>query len=336
MCGRFTVVGEDGLGLAMEAIEAGSWDGSPADERAYGRLDRSEARPTALVQVVARDGGIVSVPMIWGFSVTWQRNVVFNARIERADDAGGMWSEAFAARRCIVPVWTFFEPHRSETAISPRTGRTVKRQYAFASPDGTPLLLAGIYDRPLVDDGAGSEQAEPPPSTTACRSCLIPPNPAPGWKAPPPRCSRTDRAPSSTSRPKPPRRESRTRSPSRDNCPYSTSIRGRSSANSASKPGAAPRRKRPPNGSERPPSIPVRNRIRAASPRQPQRRGRRSIREDRKRPNAGKRNGRGDPSRYARMGKIAPRLRFCSILSPGSLQASGGRAHGAEPWKERA
>lgn len=162
MCGRFTVVGEDGLGLTMEAIEAGSWDGSPADERACGRLDHSEARPTALVQVVARDGGIVSVPMIWGFSVSWQRNVVFNARIERAGDAGGMWSEAFAARRCIVPAWTFFEPHRSETAISPRTGRAIKRQYAFASPDGTPLLLAGIYDRPLVDDGAGSEQAEPP------------------------------------------------------------------------------------------------------------------------------------------------------------------------------
>ncbi len=162
MCGRFTVVGEDGLGLAMEAIEAGSWDGSPDDVRACGRLDRSEARPTALVQVVARDGGIVSVPMIWGFSVTWQRNVVFNARIERAGDAGGMWSEAFAARRCVVPAWTFFEPHRSETAISPRTGRAIKRQYAFASLDGTPLLLAGIYDRPLVDDGAGSEQAEPP------------------------------------------------------------------------------------------------------------------------------------------------------------------------------
>ena len=162
MCGRFTVVGEVGLGLAMEAIEAGSWNGFPDDERACGRLDRSEARPTALVQVVARDGGIVSVSMIWGFSVSWQRNVVFNARIERAGDAGGMWSEAFAARRCIVPAWTFFEPHRSETAISPRTGRTVKRQYAFASPDGTPLLLAGIYDRPLVDDGAGSEQAEPP------------------------------------------------------------------------------------------------------------------------------------------------------------------------------
>ena len=162
MCGRFTIVGEDGLGLAIEAIEAGSWNGSPDDARACGRLDRSEARPTALVQVVARDGSIVSMPMIWGFSVPWQRNVVFNARIERADDAGGMWSEAFAERRCIVPAWTFFEPHRSETAISPRTGRTVKRQYAFASPDGTPLLLAGIYDRPLVDEGAGSEQAEPP------------------------------------------------------------------------------------------------------------------------------------------------------------------------------
>lgn len=163
MCGRFTVVGEDDLGFVVDAIDAGSWDGAPDDARARGRLDRSEARPTALVQVVANGGGTVSIPMIWGFSVPWQRNVVFNARIERAGDAGGMWSEAFAGRRCIVPAWTFFEPHRHETAISPRTGRAVKRQYAFASPDGAPLLLAGIYDRQLnrVANPDGSV-AEPP------------------------------------------------------------------------------------------------------------------------------------------------------------------------------
>lgn len=160
MCGRFTVVGEDGLAAALDAIETETWTEAAEVAHASERLDRRDARPTARVQVIARDGSLTTMPMIWGFAVSWQRGVVFNARIERAADAGGMWADAFAARRCIVPAWTFFEPHRTETARSARTGRTVKRQYAFEAPDGAPLLLAGIYDRPLEADavtGATSE-----------------------------------------------------------------------------------------------------------------------------------------------------------------------------------
>lgn len=151
MCGRFSVVGQDDLELVMGAIEAGSWGELSAIRREGGDVGRREARPTMAVQVIARDGKLASVPMIWGFSVSWQRGVVFNARIERAGDPRGMWAEAFTSRRCIVSAWAFFEPHRSETSVSPRTGRTVKRQYAFAAADGAPLLLAGVYDRPLSE-----------------------------------------------------------------------------------------------------------------------------------------------------------------------------------------
>lgn len=188
MCGRFSVVEQGDLGLVLDAVEAGSWDGLL--ERLAGRAEggpvgRREARPTMRVQVVARGGGLATVPMAWGFSISWQRGVVFNARIERAGDPRGMWAEAFSSRRCVVPAWSFFEPHRSETARSPRTGRTVKRQYAFAAPDGAPLLLAGVYDRPLDErdfdaspaalapgDGASDDVAlalgVPVPGNAAC------------------------------------------------------------------------------------------------------------------------------------------------------------------------
>ena len=161
MCGRFSVVGQDDLELVMGAIETGSWGELSAIRREGGDVGRREARPTMTVQVIARDGKLASVPMIWGFSVSWQRGVVFNARIERAGDPRGMWAEAFASRRCIVSAWAFFEPHRSETSVSPRTGRTVKRQYAFAATDGAPLLLAGVYDRPLSEGDFDASPASP-------------------------------------------------------------------------------------------------------------------------------------------------------------------------------
>ena len=45
------------------------------------------------------------------------------------------------------PARGFYESHATETVPSERTGRPVKRQYAFAAPDGAPLLLAGVHDR---------------------------------------------------------------------------------------------------------------------------------------------------------------------------------------------
>lgn len=162
MCGRFTIVDGSDLEHVASAIEEKSWRKAPPDWSPKDRLDGKDARPTASVQVLTRNGVVVSIPMIWGFSVSWQRSVVFNARVERADDIDGMWAEAFAKRRCIVPVWAFYEPHRSEAIRSPHTGRTVKRPYAFASPDGTPLLLAGIYDRPLDALPTGGAPSGPP------------------------------------------------------------------------------------------------------------------------------------------------------------------------------
>lgn len=110
-----------------------------------------EAFPQAVVPLIAPTGvgaQLAVADMVWGFEVPWKKGPVFNTRIETAlDDPSCMWAESLARRRCLVPAWAFYESHATETVPSARTGKPVKRQYAFARPDGAPLLLAGIHDQ---------------------------------------------------------------------------------------------------------------------------------------------------------------------------------------------
>ena len=126
----------------------------PAEARGtgvIGRASRPEALPSSVVPLIvaAGDGcGLAVAHMAWGYEVPWKNGPVFNTRIETTlRGEGSMWAESFARRRCLVPARGFYESHATETVPSERTGRPVKRQYAFAAPDGAPLLLAGVHDR---------------------------------------------------------------------------------------------------------------------------------------------------------------------------------------------
>ncbi|MEE8722082.1 MAG: SOS response-associated peptidase family protein [Eggerthellaceae bacterium] len=85
--------------------------------------------------------------LTWGYAVDWQRNPVFNTRIESALSGRGMWCASIEQRRCVVPTAGFFEPHAQEKIASRRTGRPVKRPYLFGRANGTPTLLAGVFDK---------------------------------------------------------------------------------------------------------------------------------------------------------------------------------------------
>ncbi len=126
----------------------------PAEARGTGapsRASRPEALPSSVVPLIVASGdgcGLAVAHMAWGYEVPWKNGPVFNTRIETAlRSEGSMWAESFARRRCLVPARGFYESHATETVPSERTGRPVKRQYAFAAPDGAPLLLAGVHDR---------------------------------------------------------------------------------------------------------------------------------------------------------------------------------------------
>ncbi len=65
---------------------------------------------------------------------------MFNTRIESVEKP--TWRESMEHRRCVIPVRAFFEAHREETCSSPKTGRSVKRQYEFRVP-GQDVILIG-------------------------------------------------------------------------------------------------------------------------------------------------------------------------------------------------
>lgn len=117
---------------------------------------RTEAFPGSRVwAIVSGEKGLSPADFTWGYRASWSASLLYNTRIETAARPGGMWADSIERRRCIVPTFGFFEPHRTETVVSPRTGRPVKRPYLFASPElgaasgsagPSVTLLGGIYE----------------------------------------------------------------------------------------------------------------------------------------------------------------------------------------------
>lgn len=79
----------------------------------------------------------------WGFEESWKSGVVFNTRIESATKP--TWRESMEHRRCILPVFAFFETHREETYPSSKTGKLIKRQYEFRIPRQEIIFIGCIW-----------------------------------------------------------------------------------------------------------------------------------------------------------------------------------------------
>lgn len=174
MCGRFTTLNQQDFAHVVDVVAqvlgqpvTGLRDADAADF-----AQRQTVTPGAVAPVLVHAGpwaqeqgtccgsgcgkcpwtrnplALKALPLTWGFVVDWQKQRVFNTRIEHAGDPSSMWAGSLGSRHCVVPVGTFFEPHRNETIASARTGNQVKRQYAFGpEADGAfPwLLLAGVF-----------------------------------------------------------------------------------------------------------------------------------------------------------------------------------------------
>lgn len=115
--------------IAQHAIE------SDEDDRAWNKELTAGASTDA--------GQIVPISKRWGFETADRARVIFNTRIETADELP-LWKGSLEQCRCIVPVQAFYETHAIEQAISPQTGRTVKQLYRFTGEEDV-LLLAGIW-----------------------------------------------------------------------------------------------------------------------------------------------------------------------------------------------
>ncbi len=146
MCGRFTSLTYDEVADVIKEIEVTSPlnimpDWPATHPNAYPKMRVTIIRPDEEIRDAKEK--LVPAELQWGFPVEWQQGVVFNTRIESAGKP--LWRDSLTHRRCLVPALSFFEPHQSEMALSPRTQKPVKRPYEFSLPDGSVLLMAAIW-----------------------------------------------------------------------------------------------------------------------------------------------------------------------------------------------
>ena len=100
-----------------------------------------EIRPTDIAPVIApsaRDRSLSAFPMQWGFTHPKRGMLVFNTRMETAQERG-MLAGSVNDRRCLVPAVCYYEWKKTETGQ--------KERYAFRTEDGSPLFMAGLYIR---------------------------------------------------------------------------------------------------------------------------------------------------------------------------------------------
>lgn len=149
MCVRMSPLTYEEAACALESLrETGRARVAPDGDRLNPIYD---AHPGSEVPafVPGSDGRLAVVRLSWGFPLEGRAHAVFNTRIETALDQfrgnhGGMWADAIARGRCLVPVRAFYETHATETVESERTGNPVRRPYRFRLPGARAFLLAGV------------------------------------------------------------------------------------------------------------------------------------------------------------------------------------------------
>ena len=131
MCGRFyagerfrdqleKLLLELGVPSAEPLYEAGGQDVVPSNASTV--ICGKEAEPAALQ----------TVRMGWGFENPYRKGLVINARGESAGEKT-LFKESLAKRRCIIPATGFYE------------WDSWKARFRFTEPDGSLVLLAGLW-----------------------------------------------------------------------------------------------------------------------------------------------------------------------------------------------
>ena len=139
MCGRYRFgegIWDEDLAVTMaQAVRV-------AQKFGVKMKTEGEIRPTDVAPVIApsaRDRSLGAFPMQWGFTHPKRGMLVFNTRMETAQERG-MLAGSIDDRRCLVPAECYYEWKK----IDPKR----KERYAFRATDGSPLFMAGLYIRP--------------------------------------------------------------------------------------------------------------------------------------------------------------------------------------------
>ena len=138
MCGRYRFgegIWDEDLAVTMaQAVRV-------AEKFGVKMKTEGEIRPTDVAPVIApsaRDRSLGAFPMQWWFTHPKRGMLVFNTRMETAQERG-MLAGSIDDRRCLVPAECYYEWKK----IDPKR----EERYAFRAADGSPLFMAGLYIR---------------------------------------------------------------------------------------------------------------------------------------------------------------------------------------------
>ena len=138
MCGRYRIGegiwDEDLAGKMAQATRI-------AEQLGVKMITSGEVRPTDIAPVIApssRNRSLGAFPMQWGFTHPKRGMLVFNTRMETAQDRD-MFVGSINDRRCLIIADRYYEWKK----IDPKR----KERYAFRAEDGSPLFMAGLYIR---------------------------------------------------------------------------------------------------------------------------------------------------------------------------------------------
>lgn len=136
MCGRYIVMSDK----EIEEIQ----NIAREIDRKYGEgsMPSGEIFPTNTAPVfVKSESGYGAELMTWGFPKYKGSGVIINARAETAREKR-TFSDALAARRCVIVSTGFFE--------WTHTPRQKKEKYLFNDPHSPVLYMAGLYTPPAA------------------------------------------------------------------------------------------------------------------------------------------------------------------------------------------
>jgi putative SOS response-associated peptidase YedK len=143
MCGRYATT-RNGADLAalFEAID--DTDGALVPDYNVAPTD-----PVPIVRLSQRLGSVAVSVARWGLIPPWETDPragarMINARAETVATSSA-YATSFARRRCLVPADGWYEWVRREPGgVAGRRG-AARQPYFMTSPDGAPLVLAGIW-----------------------------------------------------------------------------------------------------------------------------------------------------------------------------------------------
>ena len=138
MCGRYTLRRLDLVRAAFDALILPGFE----EFTDRPRFNIAPSQPAPIVRINSQGKRVMNLAQ-WGLIPSWVTGKPklrpCNARADKLSSSG-MYRQAFARRRCLIPADGFYEPRGPKSAKN-------RPWYYFQMRDGLPFAIGGLWER---------------------------------------------------------------------------------------------------------------------------------------------------------------------------------------------